>query len=410
MTGINTNRARSGASAWIERRGILLFAVAWAVYALAASLWLHIAPGGEPAFHLDLRVFRAGAQALLNGVPLYAEPLPVGGGREMPFTYPPVAAVLFIPLTWASPEAAGIVWTFFGYLALAGTLVCVSRGAARSRRGELLFGLIAMCFATALIPVWTALNLGQVGIILMLLVVFDMLAPRSVLPRGVLVGIAAAVKLTPAGFILFPLLRRDWRTAIWMTATAVAMTILGAIISWSDSVVYWSTLGQATDRVTVFAGSPNISLAGVLGRVTPEALRFAVLAVAVTATVAIGIGAMRRQFAAADPWSALMVNAVVILLVSPVSWDHHWVWAAPILLLLGLASMSAPARIGPLFVVTALIFLVEPGIPASWMRWVAWGLMYCVLLLAILPGAMREVPTFAGIKTPASPGRIVRGD
>ena len=76
-----------------------------------------------------------------------------------------------------------------------------------------MIGLIAMCLSTALIPVWTALNLGQVGIVLMLLVVVDMLAPRSVLPRGALVGIAAAVKLTPAGFILFPLLRRDWRTA-----------------------------------------------------------------------------------------------------------------------------------------------------------------------------------------------------
>lgn len=236
----------------------------------------------------------------------------------MPFTYPPIAAVLFIPLTWVSPEAAGIVWTLLGYFALAGTLFVVCRGAARSRRSDVMIGLIAMCLSTALIPVWTALNLGQVGIVLMLLVVVDMLAPRSVLPRGALVGIAAAVKLTPAGFILFPLLRRDWRTATWMIVAACAMTVLGAIVAWSDSIVYWSTLGQATERVTVFAGAPNISLAGVLARITPDGLRFALLLIAIVATVAIGIGAMRRQLAAADPWSALMVNAVVILLVSPV--------------------------------------------------------------------------------------------
>lgn len=161
----------------------------------------------------------------------------------MPFTYPPIAAVLFIPLTWVSLPVAGFVWILLAYVALAGTLFCVSRGIGRTPRSDVVIGLFAMCLSTALIPVWSALNLGQVGIVLMLLVVVDMLGPRSVLPRGVLVGIAAAVKLTPAGFILLPLLRRDWRTAVWMVISAGVMTILGAVIAWHDSVVYWSTLG-----------------------------------------------------------------------------------------------------------------------------------------------------------------------
>lgn len=151
----------------------------------------------------------------------------------------------------------------------------------------------------------------------------------------------------------------------------------------------------------MFAGAPNISIAGVLARVTPDGLRFTLIAIAISGTVIVGIVAIRRQLAGGDTRTALMVNAVIILLVSPVSWDHHWVWAAPNVLLLGLASTAAPARFAALFVVTAVVFLIDPGLPASWMRWVAWGLMYCVLLTTVRP-----LPGLPGVEP--RPGENVR--
>jgi alpha-1,2-mannosyltransferase len=369
----------------LERRGIVVFVAVWAVYALAVSAWHHVAPGGEPAFHLDLRVYRAGAQAFLDGVPLYEGPLDVGRGYEMPFTYPPIAAVVFVPLTWVSAEAAGVIWTLLTYPALFGVLFVVSRRAGRSTSHSLSIGFLGMCLSTVLIPIWMNLNLGQVGIFLMLLVVVDLLPHRTRWPRGLLVGIAASIKLTPAGFILLPLLRKDWRTAAWTTAAAIALTLLGAVLAWEDSVAYWSTLAQSADRVEVFGGAANVSLAGVVSRVGSAGVSLVLLVVCVCVVIALGVVAMRRQLQQGDLATALMINAVVLLMVSPVSWDHHWVWAAPIVLLLGLSSVRHAGRIGPLFVVTAMVFAISPRVPGAWARWVVWGLMYCVLLTAVRP-------------------------
>jgi alpha-1,2-mannosyltransferase len=375
----------------VQRRGVFAFVAVWALFALAASIWLQVIPGGAPAFHLDLRVFRAGAEAYLHGVPLYDAPLDVGGGREMPFTYPPIAAILFIPLTWMSVGAAGVVWTLLCYAALTGVLYTVARWAGRPRRAAGWIALLGMCLATALTPVWTALNLGQIGIFLMLLVVVDLLAPGSRRPRGLLVGVAAAIKLTPAGFLLLPLLRKDWATAVWIAVGALGLTALGALLAWSDSVVYWSTLGQASDRVVVFSGAANISFAGIVPRVAHGTLGAALLIVCDAIAIILAIIAMRRQLSTGDVATALMVNAIVLLLVSPVSWDHHWVWAAPIIALLALASIREPIRFGPLFIVTAMVFAVDPGIPGSWMRWVLWGVMYCVLLVGVRPDPRTDV-------------------
>jgi alpha-1,2-mannosyltransferase len=246
---------RAAAKGFIARRGIFVFVVVWALFALTASLVVHLYPGGAPGYHLDLRVFRAGAEAYLHGVPLYSAPLDIGGGRQMPFTYPPIAVVLFIPLTGVNADVAGVVWTLLCYAALTASLYVVARYALRSRRAAMWLSLFGMCLGTALIPIWMALNLGQIGIFLMVLVVFDLLSPGSRRSRGLLVGFAAAIKLTPAGFILLPLLRRDWRTAIWVVVGAAVLSALGAVLAWHHSLVYWSTLGQASGRVAVFSGA-----------------------------------------------------------------------------------------------------------------------------------------------------------
>jgi len=56
---------------------------------------------------------------------------------------------------------------------------------------------------------------------------------------------------------------------------------------------------------------------------------------------------------APHPVEALGLNALVVLLVSPVSWSHHWVWCVPILL--------AVWRVRPLAAaVGAFVFLLSP--------------------------------------------------
>jgi len=48
----------------------------------------------------------------------------------------------------------------------------------------------------------------------MALVALDCLVAKPKWPRGMLIGVAAAIKLTPAVFVLFFLLRRDYRSAV----------------------------------------------------------------------------------------------------------------------------------------------------------------------------------------------------
>jgi len=59
---------------------------------------------------IDLKVYRDGSPALLQGT-LYdwhlTEPL---GQFALPFTYPPFAAVLFLPLSWLPWVAVRVLW------------------------------------------------------------------------------------------------------------------------------------------------------------------------------------------------------------------------------------------------------------------------------------------------------------
>ena len=88
-------------------------------------------------------------------------------------------------------------------------------------------------------------------------------------------------------------------------------------------------------------GSPlyvsNQSITGALARsgLDPDSLAgsAAWLALSATAVTVAAIG-MRRVLSGGEPALALSLNALAALLISPISWSHHWVWAAPALLCL----------------------------------------------------------------------------
>jgi len=174
------------------------------------------------------------------------------------------------------------------------------------------------------------LNYGQVNLALMALVSLDCLARGRAGPRGALVGLAAAVKLTPAAFVLFFLLRRDYRAAATAAGSFTACTAAGFLLAPRDSARYWTSVIVATGR----PGSPwyaaNQSIQGVLARagVQPaHARRDGRLAGPVGRRARAGLpGACGGPLAgSADAW-ALSLNAFAALLISPISWSHHWVW------------------------------------------------------------------------------------
>ncbi|MGL5817852.1 MAG: glycosyltransferase 87 family protein, partial [Phycicoccus sp.] len=186
----------------------------------------------------------------------------------------------------------------------------------------------------ALEPVVRTLLLGQVNALLVLLVVLDCLVlPRR--HRGWLVGLAAGIKLTPAVVVLWFLARGD-RPAVARAAGAFAASVaVGALVAPSASSAYFGGgvggLARFGDGAVtgVDNQSASAALARLLGLVeAPLAL------VGVTGLLAVGVAfvAARRLVRAGDEVGALLVVAVGGLLASPVSWSHHWVWFAPLLL------------------------------------------------------------------------------
>lgn len=295
----------------------------------AVAVWVVL--GGPPGF-IDLTVYRAGGQAWWSGVPLYG---PEFAGLvtllPLPFTYPPISAVLFAALA-ALPFAVAAVLlaaTSLACLAAVAWLTGRRLEAERWRAGQLV--AVAVVLGTVLEPVRETLCFGQVNLVLMALVVADCLLPRTPWPRGALIGLAAAIKLTPAVFVLFFLAHRRWRPVLAAGAAFAVTTAVGFLAAPRDSVSYWFG-GVLNDPARI--GSPafasNQSLSGVLHRWGVPAPWHAVLwllgvaAVLVTAWVAV-----RRLRERGQDVAALLVVAVAGLLASPVSWSHHYVWAVP---------------------------------------------------------------------------------
>ena len=131
--------------------------------------------------------------------------------------------------------------------------------------------------ALLLEPVRNTLAYGQINIVLMALVALDCLTEAPRWPRGALIGLAAAVKLTPAAFVLFFLLRRDYRAAAAAGVSFAAATAAGFVLAGHDSVRYWTAAVFQTGRIGNPATPANQCLQAVLARAglgcTPRAAR-----------------------------------------------------------------------------------------------------------------------------------------
>lgn len=308
-------------------------------------------------YRVDLDVYRIGAEVWLAGGGLY-EHLPLTlFGKPLPFTYPPVSAVLLSPLALVSYDTAGVVLTVSSIAALALVVVVV----LRSLDVRVSWRLVGLLLPAALLvePVRETLGLGQVNLLLMALVVTDCLVRRPKWPRGVLVGVAAAVKLTPAAFVLFFLLRGDRRAALTAGASFLCVTAVGFVLNGGDSVRYWTSTLWDPDRIGKVTQASNQTFNGLLARLGVErGLLWLLLVGAVVGLAAVG---MRRAFAEGRQTLALGLNALAVLLASPVSWSHHWVWAVPILLVAGVSAWRTrtPARVG-LAVAGVVLVVVSP--------------------------------------------------
>lgn len=290
-----------------------------------------------PGYRVDLSVYRLGSLVWWHGGALYGTLPPLVTGERLPFTYPPFAAIFFSPLALLPDWLATLVMTALTLGALAVVVATVLRvcGLVPSGAGRWVCVGAVILLAELVEPVRTAVYDGQVDVLLMALVVLDLfvLGPRSARwPRGLLVGIAAAVKLTPAVFVLYLLLRRDYRAAATAGLSFAAATGLGFLLARADSVRYWTQLVFDDRRIGDPWYAGNQSWWGLLSRTSLSAdVRVAVWLVLVAGTLAVTVIAMRRALSARRYVVALGLNAVCGLLICPISWSHHWVWIVVVL-------------------------------------------------------------------------------
>ena len=364
---------------------------------LAASVaarlaWTYLVPNG--ANFVDLHVYLGGAAALDHPGTLYsyvyADQTP---DFPLPFTYPPFAALVFYPLTRlpfglvAFCWELGIIAALYGVVRLSQRLLGVPAGEQHRQ---------AMAWTSLAIwtePLRSTFDYGQVNVILVLAVLAAVYSSRWWI-SGLLVGLAAGVKLTPAVSGLYFLGMRRWRTAAFSAVVfsgTVAVSI--AVIGQQARYYFTDLLGDA-GRVGPIGTSFNQSWRGGISRLLGYDAGYGPLVLAGIAVTAV-LAVLAWRGLAGERLGSLLVVQLFGLLLSPISWTHHWVWLVPlaIWLLSGPWSQRRGARaLGLGWLALAIVgvpWLLSFAQPTIWQIgrpwYLAWaGLVYIVAVLATL--------------------------
>lgn len=365
------------------------------IVSVAARLaWTYLAPNG--ANFVDLHVYLGGAAALDHPGTLYsyvyADQTP---DFPLPFTYPPFAAVVFYPLHLLPFGLVAFLWQLATMAALYGAIRIGQRltGAAAGPRGRRL----AMAWTAITIwiePLRSTFDYGQVNVLLMTAVLWAVYTTRWWL-SGLLVGAAAGIKLTPAISGVYLAGARRWAAAVFSAVVFVATIGISAAVVGDQARYYFTDLLGDAHRVGPIATSFNQSWRGAISRILGHDVGFGpplVLALVVTAVLAV---LAWRALDTSDQLGRLIVVELFGLLLSPISWTHHWVWLVPLMIwaLHGAGRTLRGARIAgwgwlalTLIGVPWLLSFAQPTIWEISRPWyLAWaGLIYTVAAVATL--------------------------
>ncbi|SER71664.1 alpha-1,2-mannosyltransferase [Lentzea xinjiangensis] len=318
----------------LERR--LLAVAPWLLaISVLVRAWVVVTGFGNDS--IDLRVYWSLTPHLLGGdlYEVYSPHSPPD--FPLPFTYPPFGALVFLPMTWLPWGVAQ--WTFRVLSVLC--LYWVVRVALRLVAGEAWTTCArpwrqrAVLWTAVLLwmmPVFHTLEFGQINLVLAGVVLAAM-AARDDRVAGAGVGLASGVKLVPAISGLYLLATRRFAAAAWSVAAFLVSVGLGFLVNVEQARQYWFLLFADPGRVGPVATAHNQSLRGALSRSFGHDVGMS-WPWLVTAAVAVVIAAfaLRAAVRAGDALMGVLSVQFLGLLLSPISWDHHWVWVAPLLI------------------------------------------------------------------------------
>jgi alpha-1,2-mannosyltransferase len=358
---------------------------------VARLAWTYLAPNG--ANFVDLHVYVGGAGMLERPGTLYdyvyADQTP---DFPLPFTYPPFAAIVFYPLHLLPFGLVAFAWQLGIFAALYGVVRISQRLlGSTDHRTAMLWTAVGIWIE----PLRSTFDYGQINVLLVLAVLYAVYSTRWWV-SGLLVGLAAGVKLTPAASGLYFVGARRW-AAVGFSAVVFFGTVG---ISWliiGDETRYYFTelLGDAS-RIGPIGTSFNQSWRGGISRILGHDAGYGPLVLAgIAVTAVLAVLAWRAIGGASDRLGAIVVVQLFGLVLSPISWTHHWVWLIPLMiwLLHGPLRERLGARVLgwgwlalTLIGVPWLLSFAQPTIwviPRPW--YLAWaGLIYIVSTLATL--------------------------
>ncbi|MGV9820926.1 mannosyltransferase [Nocardia xishanensis] len=330
---------------------------------LARLLWMLVARNGMNL--VDLHVYVDGSAALLTDRLYdftYAEKTP---DFPLPFTYPPFAALVFFPLHFLPFKVIAVGWLLATVAALYGVVwIALELIVGEERLREPGWRAAAVGWTTVgvwLEPVRTTIDYGQVNVFLVLGAMLAVRSSRWWLSGG-LVGIIAGIKLTPAITGLYFVARRRWGTALWSAVVFGATVGISYLINNHEATRYFGTLLGDADRIGPVGSVWNQSLRGTLSRILGHDVESGPVWIAAVLAVAALAFFAWRALEPDDRMGTLLLVQLFGLLISPISWSHHWVWLLPAVLWL----VYGPLRAAPGARILAGYWLVTMLIGVPW--------------------------------------------
>lgn len=348
--------------------------------------------------HFDVYVYWYALNNWFSGNSLY-DWYALPDYKMYPFTYPPFGAWALSPLTWFDYETAARLMIMAIALQTAVIVALVGRSLGWSWGSAFAIApWAAILVQQCLEPFTQSVGFAQVNTAMMALVMIDVAAPPSWKGRGVASGLAAAIKLTPAIAVLIFLLRRQWRSAITMVATSLTVTLLSWVISPGESARFFFDAMWDPQRAGDAYYTSNQNLKGFVARALPENTWSIAWAITVALALVAAVWLCLRIQAAATPATpagdavelaasdavaapdavattpaapvlpenlATLLTAAVImtlgLLVSPITWSHHWVWGlASVVALIAVTLRLKSAPLAALALVQGALFIMAP--------------------------------------------------
>lgn len=150
------------------------------------------------------------------------------GNRSAHFVYPPIWAYIMAPFAGLSDVGPFLNVTRAILTVLFSASVVLAWRIMGRAMPLMIFAVIAILFAETMVPLLFAFELGQpqLLVIFLCLASYDRYLSGHHTSAGVLLGLAAAIKVTPVLLCLAFLADRNWRAAAICVGTAAFMAVL----------------------------------------------------------------------------------------------------------------------------------------------------------------------------------------